>query len=230
MGAERVDAVLAQLRRHARPQELAGMARFGLTGAGRLGVSVPVMRRLARELGTDHALAQALWDSGIPEARILASMVAEPAALTARQMDAWARDFASWDVCDQTCLNAFCRSPLAWRKVQRWSASQHEFVRRAAFSLLAALSVHDKQASNDSFVEALALVEAAADDERNFVKKAVNWALRTIGKRNLVLHQAAIEAAQRMQQQGSRCARWIAADALRELRSAAVLARLQQRA
>lgn len=224
----RLAATLARLRQQARPGELAGMARFGLSGAQRLGVAVPVLRRIARSLGRDHALALALWETGIPDARILASMVADPAQLSSRQMDAWARDFESWDVCDQTCLNAFCASPRAWRKVHAWSTQKHEFVRRAAFALLAALAVHDRQASDAQFIEALALIEAAAGDERNFVKKAVNWALRTIGKHNAPLHAAAIAAAQRIQQQGSRAARWIAADALRELRSAAVQARLQR--
>lgn len=221
-------AVLRELQSHARPGELAGMARFGIVGAQRLGVAIPVLRGMARRLGRDPALAQALWETAIPDARILASLVAEPAQLSSRQMDAWARGFESWDVCDQTCLNAFCASPLAWSKVQAWATREPEFVRRAAFALLAALAVHDKQAGDAQFIEALALIEAAAGDERNFVKKAVNWALRTIGKRNRALHAAAIAAARRTQQQGSRSARWIATDALRELGSAAVQARLKK--
>lgn len=224
----RLAAVLRELQSHARPGELAGMARFGITGAQRLGVVVPVLRRIARGLGRDPALAQALWETAIPDARILAGLVADPAQLGSRQMDAWARGFESWDVCDQTCLNAFCGSPLAWSKVQAWATREPEFVRRAAFALLAVLAVHDKQAGDAQFIEALALVEAAAGDERNFVKKAVNWALRTIGKRNPALHAAAIAAARRIQQQGSRSARWIATDALRELGSAAVQARLKK--
>jgi len=214
----RLTAALALLHQNARPAELAGMARFGIVGDQRLGLSVPAMRGIARTLGRDHALAQALWDTAIPDARIVASMVADPAQLTARQMDAWVKGFASWDVCDQTCLNAFCKSPLAWRKVEVWATRKDEFVRRAAFALLATLAVHDKAADDAAFVTALALVEAAADDDRNFVKKAVNWALRNIGKRNRALRQAAVDAALRIQQQGSKSARWIAADALRELR------------
>jgi 3-methyladenine DNA glycosylase AlkD len=193
------------------------MARFGITGESRLGLSVPAMRGIARTLGRDHVLAQALWDTGIPDARIVASMVADPAPLTSRQMDAWVKGFATWDVCDQTCLNAFCKSPLAWSKVQAWATRKDEFVRRAAYALLATLAVHDKKASDAAFITALSLVEAAADDERNFVKKAVNWALRNIGKRNGVLRVAAIASAQRIRQQGTKSARWIAADALREL-------------
>lgn len=216
----RLAQALDLLRQDARPAELAGMARFGIVGDQRLGLSVPAMRGIARTLGRDHALAQALWDTAIPDARIVASMVAEPAHLTSRQMDAWVKGFVAWDVCDQTCLNAFCKSPLAWRKVEAWATRKDEFVRRAAFALLATLAVHDKTADDADFVAALALVEAAADDDRNFVKKAVNWALRNIGKRNRALRQAAIESALRIQQQGSRSARWIAAEALRELRPA----------
>lgn len=215
---DRLPTALALLHQHARPQALDDLARFGIVGDGRLGLSVPMMRGMARTLGRDHALAQALWDTGIPDARIVASMVAEPALLTSRQMDAWVKGFAAWDVCDQTCLNAFVKSPLAWGKVNAWSTRKPEFERRAAFALLATLSVHDKQAGDAPFIAALALVEAAADDDRNFVKKAVNWALRGIGKRNKALRAEAIAAALRIQQQGSKSARWIAADALRELR------------
>lgn len=214
----------------ARPSELEGMARFGLTGEGRLGLSVPAMRTIAKTLGRDHTLAQALWDTNIPDARIVASMVAEPAKFTSRQMDAWARGFAAWDVCDQVCQNAFAASPLAWRKVTAWHMSEHAFVRRAAFALLAVLAVHDKASGDDAFVAALTLIEAAASDDRNFVKKAVNWSLRNIGKRNRVLNAAAILSALTIQSQCSKSARWIATDALRELRSDAVLARLTHKA
>ena len=194
------------------------MARFGIVGKNRLGLSVPAMRAIARTLGRDHTLALALWETGIPDARIVASMVADPKLLTSRQMDSWVKGFASWDVCDQTCLNAFSKSPLAWRKVAVWAQRKDEFVRRAAFALLATLAVHDKQAPDQDFITALALVEDSSGDDRNFVKKAVNWALRNIGKRNTALRSAAIESALRIQQQGGRSGRWIAADALRELR------------
>ncbi len=223
----RLASALALLQQNAHPEALEGLARFGITGDKRLGLSMPEIRRIARTLGHDQTLAQALWDTGIPEARIVAGLVAEPAQLSSRQMDAWAKGFAYWDVCDQVCGSAFLASPLAWRKVQTWATRQDEFVRRAAFALLATLAVHDKQASDEDFVAALSLIEAAADDERNFVKKAVNWALRNIGKRNPALNAAAIAAAHRIQQQGSRPARWIAADALRELASEAVQARLK---
>lgn len=218
----RLPEALALLQQNARPGALAGMVRFAMQGEGRLGVSIPTLRRMPRTLRADHALAQSLWDTAIPDARILAGMVAQSELFTPQQMDTWAQGFASWDVCDQVCGNAFCASPLAWSKVEEWAQRPEEFVRRAAFAMLATLAVHDKRATNARFIAALAWVEAAAHDERNFVKKAVNWALRNIGKRNTVLHAVAIAAAQRIQQQGGKSARWIAADALRELRSESV--------
>lgn len=221
-----LDDALALLRSQASPDKLAGMAGFGMDTDGRLGVSVPALRKLGRELGRRHELALALWDTAIPDAQILAGLVADPARLGSRQMDAWVRTMRSWDVCDGACLNAFVHSPLAWDKVHAWAARPHEFVRRAGFALLATLAVHDKQADDARFIAALPLIEAAADDDRNFVRKAVNWALRSIGKRNAALHAAAVEQALRLQARGTRTARWIAADALRELRSDAVQARV----
>lgn len=225
----RLQLALVMLHQDARPSALAGMARFGLNPEGRLGLSVPVMRRIAKTLGRDHELALALWGTGIPEARIVAGMLAERLKLTSSQMDDWAKGFSSWDVCDQVCSSAFLASPMAWSKVSVWAEYRDEFVRRAAFALLAALAVHDKQADDERFIAVLPLIEAASDDQRNFVKKAVNWALRTVGKRNLVLNAEAIEAARRIQRQGSRSARWIAADALRELTGEAVQKRLLSR-
>lgn len=213
----RLNDTLAHMRQHARPDQLEGMARFGLVGDGRLGLSVPFMRQLARQLGPDQDLADQLWETAIPDARIVASMIAEPKRLGSRQMDYWAKGFAAWDVCDQTCLNVFRRSPLAWHKVPIWARRRDTFVRRAAFALLATLAVHDKSAPDARFIEALQWIEATAHDDRNFVKKAVNWALRAIGKRNPALRQEAIACAQRIRAQGSHSARWIAADALREL-------------
>lgn len=226
-GAKRLADALALLQREARPAEVAGMARFGIDVEQRLGLSVPAMRRVAKALGRDHELALALWDTGIPDARIVASMVADPARLTSRQMDGWVRGLRSWDVCDQVCGSAFLESPWAWKKVAAWSGRRDEFARRAAFALLATLAVHDHGSADERFVRALALVEAAADDDRNFVRKAVNWALRNIGKRNATLNAAAIEAAQRIGQRGTRAACWIAADALRELTNPARQARLR---
>lgn len=223
----RLQQALDLLQADARPGELAGMARFGINPEGRLGLSIPAMRRIAKTLGRDHELALALWDTGIPDARIVAGMLVEPDQLTSTQMDRWVQGFASWDVCDQVCNNAFRASPLAWDKVSAWSISREEFVRRAAFALLASLAVHDKNAADERFIKLLPLIEASAGDERNLVKKAVNWALRSIGKRNLALNAAAIDSALRIVQQGTRPARWIAADALRELGSEQVKKRLR---
>lgn len=223
----RLQTALALLRKDARPNELTGMARFGINPEKRLGLSMPAMRRIAKTLGHDHELALSLWGTGMPDAQIVAGMVAEPAKLTSFQMDAWASSLTSWDVCDQVCGSAFLASPMAWTKVTEWAVRNEEFVRRAAFALLATLSVHDKKAADERFSDMLPLIEAASGDERNFVKKAVNWALRNIGKRNPVLNAAAINAARRIHLQDSRSARWIAADALRELTGEAVQKRLQ---
>lgn len=215
----RLAGALQQLRAQARPEQLQALARFAIVGEGRLGLSVPQMRALGRQWGRDHALALALWDTAIPDAQIVASLLADPAALTVAQMNAWTRDMQAWDVCDQTCLNAFRRSPLAWARIPVWAGSPHEFVKRAAFALLAVLAVHDKRRPDADFIALLPLIEAAADDERNFVKKAVNWALRQIGKRSAALRAEAIACAERLRARPGRSARWIAADALRELRA-----------
>jgi 3-methyladenine DNA glycosylase AlkD len=225
----RLQLALELLHANARPSELAGMARFGINPENRLGLSMPAMRRIAKDLGRDHELSLGLWETGTPDARIVAGMLAEPSKLTSNQMDEWVKGFASWDVCDQVCGSAFMASPPAWSKVPEWAARKEEFVRRAAFALLATLAVHDKKASDTQFIAMLPLIEVAAGDERNFVKKAVNWALRNIGKRNLALNAAAIDTARHLQQQGNRSARWIAADALRELTGEAVQARLLSR-
>ncbi len=222
-----VDEALRKLRALARPDQVAGMARFGMTPDGRLGLAVPAMRRLARELGQDHRLALALWKTGSPDARMVASMIADPQKLTEAQMEAWVKDFNSWDVCDQVCQNLFERSPYAWKKVRAWARREEEYVRRAAFALIACLAWHDQAAADARFIQMLPVIKRAATDERNFVRKAVNWALRNIGKRNLALNQAAIAAAREIQQIDARAARWIAADALRELTSPAVQRRLK---
>jgi 3-methyladenine DNA glycosylase AlkD len=224
-----VDRALARLRACARPDQLEGMARFGIVGPRRLGVSVPDLRRIARELGRDHRLALELWKTGVPDARILAGLVGDPGRLTSAQMDAWAGGFRSWDVCDQVCMNLFDRSPLAWSKVREWARREEEFVKRAAFALTASLASHDRASADAKFERLLPLIARAATDERNFVKKAVNWALRGIGKRNLRLNRAAVAAAREIRLLDSKSARWIAADALRELTGEAVQGRLRGR-
>lgn len=195
------------------------MARFGLTGEGRLGLAVPSLRALAREFKRDHELALALWDTGIPDAQILAGMVAEPARFTHAQMDHWVAGMQAWDVCDQACLNAFVKSPLAWEAIPRWAAREREFEKRAGFALLAVAAVHQKTRPDADFLARLPLIEAAADDDRNFVRKAVNWALRQIGKRSADLREPALTVADRLCQRSEKAARWIGSDARRELAS-----------
>jgi 3-methyladenine DNA glycosylase AlkD len=224
-----VQEIIGEMKRDADPQAVAGMARFGINPKGTLGLSMPYLRKLARRIGRDHALAQRLWRSGIHEARILAALVDDPAAVTPAQMDAWIKDFDSWDVCDQVCGCLFDQTRAGRRKAGAWTVRKPEFERRAGYALMAALAWHDKDAPDSLFTGYLAIIERGADDDRNFVKKAVNWALRNIGKRNLVLHKAAIAAARRIARRESRSARWIAADALRELTSPATIARIKPR-
>jgi len=214
-------AVLLRLRAAGHPANITGMQRFGIRARRAYGVPTPAIRALAKELGCDHELACELWQSGVLEARILAAMVADPLVITEAQVERWLCDFDCWSVCDAACLALFWRTPFAWRKVREWSRREPEYERRAAFALLAVLAVHDKQASDARFRAALRLIVKAADDDRNFVKKAVNWALRQIGKRNAVLHAAAMEVAGTLAASESRPARWIGHDALRELRAKA---------
>jgi 3-methyladenine DNA glycosylase AlkD len=221
-----VEEVLGRLRTMARPGGREGMARFGINPGRALGVRIPDLRRLARDLGRDHRLALALWATGVPEARILASMVDDVDRVTERQMDRWARDFDSWDLCDQVCGNLFDRTPFAVGKAHAWAASEPEFVKRAGFALMAWRAVHERGASDREFLDYLPVIERQAGDDRNYVKKAVSWALRQIGKRSRRLHRAVISSAKRIAAQDSRPARWVAADTLRELRSRAVLDRL----
>jgi 3-methyladenine DNA glycosylase AlkD len=223
-----IEDVLRILRSKARLDQLEGMARYGMAVKHRLGVSVPEMRKLAKETGKDHGLALELWKTGIAEARIVAAMIDEPEKVTEQQMEAWVIDIDSWDVCDQLCMNLFEKSPLAWKKIVDWSDRDEEFVKRTAFSLLACIAWHDKKSGDKQFIKLLPLIVRAATDERNFVKKSVNWALRTIGKKNLNLNRAAIKTAEKIQLLDSKSARWVAADALRELNSEAVQRRLNK--
>jgi len=223
-------AVLKKLEARADPAVRAAMARFGVHVEKAHGISMPVLRKLAKEIGTDHRLAQQLWASGIHEARILAGLVDDPAKVTARQMERWARDFNAWDVVDGSCCHLFVFARPAWRKAVEWARREPEFVRRAGFTLMACLAVHDKEASNARFVRLLPIIRRRASDERNFVKKAVNWALRQIGKRNRRLNRSAIRTAKQIRSTDAPAGRWIAADALRELTGAAVQRRLAGRA
>lgn len=220
---------MTRLQELANPPSREGMARFGIETRAALGISVPALRGLAREVGKDHELALQLWRSGIQEARILASMIDEPSLVTDAQMESWAADFDSWNVVDGTC-DLFARTHLAYEKAYAWAARSEEYVKRAGFVLIAYLAVHDKSAGDEKIAAFLPVLEREAYDDRNFVKKAVNWALRQIGKRNLALNAKAVEAAERIKAQGTRPARWIAADALRELRSEKQLERLRVKA
>jgi len=222
-------ALLRELKALADPKVRAKMAYFGVDVPKAHGISAPVLHALARRIGKNHALAQELWGSGIHEARILATLIGESEKVTAAEMDRWVRDFDAWDVVDAACCYLYAQAKPAWKKATEWSSRREEFVKRASFSLIAYLSYKDKKASDARFVRFLQVIEREAHDERNFVKKAVNWALRNIGKRNVRLNRAAIRAAERIRRQDSRAARWIAADALRELKSVAVQKRLQRK-
>src|SRR6267154_921693 len=220
--------LLRELKLLANPRVREKMAYFGVRVPKAFGISTPLLHAFARRIGRNHQLAEQLWSSGIHEARILAALIAEADKVTPQQMERWASDFDAWDVVDACCCYLYAAAPPAWQKVESWSRRPEELVKRAAFSLAAYLSYKDKKASDARFERFLRIIEREALDERNFVRKAVNWALRNIGKRNMRLNRAAIRAAKRIRRQSSRSARWIAADALRELRSAAVQARLRR--
>lgn len=222
------EEVLKRLKSEADPQAVAGIARFGIDVPDMWGVSAPKLRRLAKEIGKDHKLAAELWRTGIHDARLLATLVDDAAKVTQRQMERWAKDFNSWGVCDAACGCLFDKTPYAWDKAVEWAARDEEYVKRAGFVLMATLAVHDKKAPDDWFQAFLPYVVTHATDERNFVKKAVNWALRQIGKRNRRLNKRAIKTARDLRKLDSRAARWIASDALRELASTSVQQRLKR--
>ena len=218
--------ILTRLRAMAKPESVAGMARYGINPENTLGISIPVLRKLAKEAGRGHELARELWATGLHEARILAAFVDEPRRVTPEQMEEWVQQFDSWDVCDQVCCNLFDRTPWAYEKAAAWSGRPEEFVKRAGFALMAALAWHDKKAPDSALETFLPLIQREAGDGRNYVKKAVNWALRQIGKRSRGLNALAVQAAQEIARLDSKAARWVAADALRELTSVAVQRRL----
>jgi 3-methyladenine DNA glycosylase AlkD len=217
---------LSSLERASTRRDLANLERFGITATRPFGVSMANLQVLAKRLGRNHALAAALWKTGRYEARMLAALVDEPARVTPSQMDRWCRDFDNWGICDTVCLCLFDRTPHAFGKVTLWATRRDEFVKRGAFALLAGLAVHDKQAGNEPFVRCLPLIETAASDDRNFVKKGVNWSLRTIGRRNRELHGAALALARRLSGATEAAPRWIGKDAVRELTGPVVTRRL----
>ena len=223
---QEVKEALDWLKRHSTKAYRDGMARFAIPSEKAFGVSMSNIQSLAKQLGRSHELAAALWSTDCYEARMLASFIDDPASVTPAQMDRWCRDFDNWAICDTVCFVLFDRTPHAWRKVEQWSSRRDEYVKRAAFALLWGLTVHDKTAGDERFVHGLVLIERAANDDRNFVKKAVNMALRATGKRNPALHAAAVATAQRLAASTEPAARWVGKDALRELTSAKVTARL----
>jgi len=225
--SEQCEKILKQLKSLADSDAVEGMARFGIATKNAYGVSIPDVRNIAKEVGKDHDLAQQLWDSGVHEARILACMIDDAKQVTEKQMEEWVKDFDSWDVCDQCCSNLFDKTAFAHKKAVELTKRKEEFVKRTGFVLMATLAVHDKKAGDDAFKKFLPIIKKEADDERNFVRKAVNWALRQIGKRNKRLNKTAIETAEQIQKMDSRSSKWIAADALRELKSEAVRKRLK---
>jgi 3-methyladenine DNA glycosylase AlkD len=220
--------VIKKLRSWSNARNVAGMARFGISSSNTLGIPLPKIRALAKSIGKDHALALQLWKSGIHEARILATIIDDPRLVTEKQMEQWVRDFDSWDVVDQAAGNLFDKTPFAYEKAVEWTRRTREFEKRAGFSMMAYLAVHDKKAPDEKMTKFLPIIKKAADDERNFVRKAVNWALRQIGKRNKKLNRLAIKTAKEIQKVDSKSAHWIAADALRELQSPKTQARLKK--
>jgi 3-methyladenine DNA glycosylase AlkD len=214
----RAAEIVSRLESQASSKNVEGMARFGIRPKSRiLGISIWELRRIAKELGKDHALAQELWRSGIHEARILASFIDDPRLVTEQQLDRWVEDFDTWDITDQV-VELVAKTPFASRKVREWAGRDEEFVKRAAFALIAELSLKSVKLANSEYERFFPLIKRAATDDRNFVKKAVNWALRQVGKRNEVLRKSAIRTAEEIAELDSRSARWIASDALRELR------------
>ena len=228
-----VEEIIKTLESVEKPKNVAGMARFGIVTKKAFGISAPVLKNLAKEIKkqTDdrHELALELWETGIHEARIIAYLIDEPKKITNGQMESWVKDFDNWAICDSTCGTLFCRTPFVYEKVFEWSALEDEFIKRAGIVLIANLAVHDKKADDAKIAQFLPLLESKSDDDRNFIKKAVNWSLRQIGKRNLNLNKLAVETAEKIKVRNTKSACWIAADALRELNSEKVLERLRKK-
>lgn len=225
--------IIKKLESLKNPENMAGMARFGIVTKKAFGISAPVLKEIAKDIKKHsknrHELALKLWETGIHEARIIAYLVDDPKKVTEAQMDSWVKDFDNWAICDGACGHLFCKTEFAYKKVLEWSAREEEFIKRAGLVLPAWLAVHDKKADDKRIAQFLPILEKYSDDERNFIKKAVNWSLRQIGKRNLNLNKLAIATAEKIKAQNTRSARWIAADALRELTSEKTLERLKKK-
>lgn len=223
-----VNEVVEEIKALSTPEHFAKLSYFGINDSNALGVKIPLLRLLAKKIGKNHKLALQLWATEIHESRLLATMIDDPNLVTENQFDSWVGDFNSWDICDQ-CSGLLIRTPFALAKIDAYSTSNEEFVKRTAFVLLCALVFYDKKANDASFYHYLEIIEREAWDERNFVKKAVNWALRQIGKRNEVLRLKAIETAERILKQETKSARWIATDALRELHDEKIISRVRKK-
>jgi len=222
-----IKEILSIFNSNKNARNIDGMSHFGINTKKAFGLPIPFLRNLAKKIGKNHSLALELWETGYHEARILASFIDEPASVTEKQMDSWVKDFDSWDVCDQCCMGLFDKTKFAYKKAVQWSKSKKEFIKRAGFAMMASLAVHDKKADDSIFEEFYPLIIEGANDERNFVKKAVNWALRQIGKRNLSLNVSAVKTAHDILKLDTKPSRWIANDALRELTGNAVQNRLK---
>jgi len=223
---EKADEILKKLNKLSSPKNLEGMARFGIRPKRALGISIPQLRKLAKETGKNHKLALKLWKTGIHEARLLAGLIDEVGLVTSKQMDNWIKDFDSWDICDLVLSNLFDKTPYAHKKAIEWTKRKPEYEKRAGYALMACLAIHDKSASDAKFIKFFPAIKQGSSDERNYVKKAVNWAIRQIGKRNKKLNKEAIKLSQEIRKTDTKAARWITADALRELTGEAVQKRL----
>jgi 3-methyladenine DNA glycosylase AlkD len=223
------ERIINELESLSNPEEIEGRARFGINHTKTYGVRMPELRRIAKNAGKDHELAEKLWNAGYGETKILAGLIEDPKMVTNDQMEKWVAGFDSWDVCDQCCINLFRKTPFAYKKIFEWSIREEEFVKRAAFAMIAVLAVHDKKAGDNKFEEFFPLIIKESIDNRNFVKKAVNWALRQIGKRNLNLNKKAVEIAEEISIIDSKSAKWIATDAIRELKSEKAQERLKKK-
>lgn len=225
--------IIEKLKSLENPENIAGMARFGIVTKKAFGVSAPVLKEIEKDVKKQsenrHELALELWETGVHEARIIAYLIDEPKKVSEKQMESWAKDFDNWAICDGTCGHLFCKTEFAYQKVFEWSETDEEFIKRAGIVLVAYLAVHDKKASDERIAEFLPILEKHANDERNFIKKAVNWSLRQIGKRNLNLNKLAIETAEKIKAQNTKSARWIASDALRELTNEKTLKRISSK-
>lgn len=227
--SEKLDSIIRYLESMSNSKSKEGMAHYGINAAQAWGIAVPVLRQLAKQYRKDHELALELWESGYHEARILASMVDDPLKCTSSQMEQWVVKFDSWDVCDQVCMNLFYKTGLEWQKIKEWAERDEEFVRRASFALMAVLALHAKNTDDKVFIDLLSIIEKHSTDNRNFVKKAVNWALRQIGKKNRNLHSHALLLSEKLMNSENKTSRWIGSDAYRELNSEAALSTLDRR-